>query len=1417
MITAGFIGLMVFEGMIDECGVEAATTRYVGTGQTYSKIQDAINASSYGDTVYVYSEVYQENLSLKDGIKLIGQFPNRPVLDGTNITGGPYGRVIIIPANDTIIEGFILKNGDIGIFKGDQGNCKNVSVSRNVFQDQNWTGIHNWNGSAYKICNNVFKNIDYATYSVAGKPGLGLLPSNDTISNNIYDNCYDGIYGPTGIQRIVNNIFVNCKTALSHCDTSGTFISNNLFWNNTVNYASTPSGNNDLYKDPKFIDNSYHISWDSPAIDAGCSEYVPTIDIDGDIRPYDGDSDGISEIDIGIDEKVNNTIYVDDDAPNGGDGSLGHPFNKIQDAINQAFQGFSIMIWEGTYQESIIVTKTVRIIGNGTKNTIINGGGNGNILHIKADYVNITGLKITNNGNQGSLFGYYGIYLDRVRYCKIQNINIERLIDSWDDGRGIFVFNSNNNIIVDNYCINGSNIKLSDSNFNSIINNTFIKCEITTDDSNSNVIKDNIFLNHSYGILLHYSHSNTIINNTCRGNLSINLYRSNSNLIQSNKCYNNHGIFIRYSINNMLQNNKMTFCGILILGDLLEHWNTHVIDTTNTVNDKPVYYWKNQTNGIIPSGAGEVILANCRNITISEQNLSNGSVGILLGFTSHTMIFDTTCSNNYINGIHFYSSSDNIINNCSILFNSRSDLNLNSDFYFDGDSKNNVAINTTFNTTIFEDLKSELIVKNYLHIQINDSHNKPISDVDVKVRDNGREIYTTSGFQGNKQKTNLNGQIKWILVTDRIFKGSTSAVENITTIYLKYENEKKINLEREVNMSTSHFEYFIFNFNQLPNKINLKNPINNSIINNSTPEFKWYGGIDKDGDQLTYCIQIIDEYKDWNSLLASQQTEIGVLSWSIFTPLTDGDYFWRVCANDGIGNGPWSNIWKFTIDIIPPNSEIIIPINNGYYNNLNTISGLATDLMNGTGIKDVEICIKQLSDNYYWDGSTWTAVEFWLPVLGTNSWSYNSSFVQLTTDTYYNIRSHAIDNVSNLEIPGLGITFMYDNKSPETSILINNNDKFTNSTNVILSLNAFDSGSGVSNVAYSTNENIWTVWEEYDLTKSFELIEDDGDKKVLFKVKDKANNSAIIHDSIILDTAPPHSLSVIINQGAYETNATSVTLALYAIDDLSGVDQMSFSNDSRSWSSWENYSTIKIYNLPSSHGEMTIYFKIKDKAGNIADTISGKILLNITTPKPEPEITPSSIMIYWVILIIIIILIIILIVGIAIAKRKKQFKNEPEHDLPSIDAINVKTILSSTSLTTDAQLPAQQIVTQPLTIPTIEPSTPTFTPKPITTSSIAVSSKPQIETLAQAQVPPQQISQPVQIPQLPSVQSQIPETMANLPQTSSIQSQPESSQPKILPEASPSVQQSLCSTCGQTLTLIPQNNKNYCYQCQKYA
>ncbi len=79
---------------------------------------------------------------------------------------------------------------------------------------------------------------------------------------------------------------------------------------------------------------------------------------------------------------------VDDDA------GTWRTHHTIQDAINQSSAGDNISVYAGTYNEDVVVNQTVRIIGNGSGETVINGSAWATAVLISVNHVNITGVSI---------------------------------------------------------------------------------------------------------------------------------------------------------------------------------------------------------------------------------------------------------------------------------------------------------------------------------------------------------------------------------------------------------------------------------------------------------------------------------------------------------------------------------------------------------------------------------------------------------------------------------------------------------------------------------------------------------------------------------------------------------------------------------------------------------------------------------------------------------------------------------------------------------------------------------------------------------------------------------------------------------------------------------------------------------------
>jgi parallel beta-helix repeat protein len=102
-----------------------------------------------------------------------------------------------------------------------------------------------------------------------------------------------------------------------------------------------------------------------------------------------------------------------------------------------------------------------------------------------------------------------------------------------------------------------------------------------------------------------------------------------------------------------------------------------------------------------------------------------------------------------------------------------------------------------------------------------------------------------------------------------------------------------------------------------------------------------------------------------------------------------------------------------------------------------------------------------------------------------------------------------------------------------------------------------------------------------------------------------------------LDTEPPTG-SLTINDGAATTISPTVTLRIIANDPLSGVAEMRFSNDGRTWSDWEGFQSTRSWDLTrfggsSSSGLKTVYAQVRDQAGNVSQTFSATIRFTFFT------------------------------------------------------------------------------------------------------------------------------------------------------------------------------------------------------------
>ncbi len=220
-----------------------------------------------------------------------------------------------------------------------------------------------------------------------------------------------------------------------------------------------------------------------------------------------------------------NTLVVPDD------------YSSIQEAIDNASEGDTIFVKNGTYLEKIMINQSLSLIGENMENTIIDANKDGTPISLIQSNVTITGFTICNgSGIHGGIDFWAG-----VDYC---NISGNRIINN---PVGIDVAYSSYNIIFGNYLeLNGAGIQLGGtrgSNFNKISGNEIINSStgISIMYSYTNSISQNMLVNNRRSIHLLYAYYNDFIGNDVLDSkeITIALTHSNLNLFWFNNFVNN--------------------------------------------------------------------------------------------------------------------------------------------------------------------------------------------------------------------------------------------------------------------------------------------------------------------------------------------------------------------------------------------------------------------------------------------------------------------------------------------------------------------------------------------------------------------------------------------------------------------------------------------------------------------------------------------------------------------------------------------------------------------------------------------------------------------------------------------------------------------------------------------------------------
>ncbi len=379
-----------------------------------------------------------------------------------------------------------------------------------------------------------------------------------------------------------------------------------------------------------------------------------------------------------------------------------HSHNNTVNSNKLYFNTHAIFMYTSNYNKIIGNTVSdsrygirVRMWSNHTKvfnnnvfNSIIGG------IYIDSSNAIVKGNNLSNNTQ--------GIRLYDSTYSTILENNISNNAD------GVFMhFISNYNIIKDNMFQNNGNGIYQDSKSN-----------------NNNVITNNNFIsNEQYGIHI-YSTSNTVTDNIISNNFRGMLVDSYGENIIKGNTFLNDGLFVRDSYQNTV--------------------------TNNIVNGKPLVFLEDKSDMTIDIDAGQVILINCDNVNVINQDISDTNVGITLLNTINSFISSSTVSNNDY-GIYIYSSQINVTDN-NISNNERG-------IYLDKSSNstitNNIISNNDDGIYLTSSNSKNTIASNYIltnkdGITIYNSKNNIIYD---NYFDNTNNVYDIGNNTWNIDKT----------------------------------------------------------------------------------------------------------------------------------------------------------------------------------------------------------------------------------------------------------------------------------------------------------------------------------------------------------------------------------------------------------------------------------------------------------------------------------------------------------------------------------------------------------------------------------------------------------------------------------------------------------------------------------------
>jgi parallel beta-helix repeat protein len=233
-------------------------------------IQDAIDSAESGDTIFVYSGTYYENLVVNKIVYLFGENRENTIIDGIG-----NSVVVNLTVDDVVLKEFTIRNGDDGV---DVYESSNVTIQNNLITDNlygirlylsSYNTVSENNVTANQICgiflqysssntisgNNITAD-NYAGVWTQLYSNSNIISGNNIKANNVYGIRLESSSNSTILRNnITNNFYYGISFGYSSdCSIVGNNITNNGY-GASFNYSSN---NNSIYRN-NIANNLYGI------------------------------------------------------------------------------------------------------------------------------------------------------------------------------------------------------------------------------------------------------------------------------------------------------------------------------------------------------------------------------------------------------------------------------------------------------------------------------------------------------------------------------------------------------------------------------------------------------------------------------------------------------------------------------------------------------------------------------------------------------------------------------------------------------------------------------------------------------------------------------------------------------------------------------------------------------------------------------------------------------------------------------------------------------------------------------------------------------------------------------------------------------------------------------------------------------